>query len=135
MKKMDVPRQILLIEPDKILASQTEEFLASKGYQVTVAHTAQVAIVEADRKSPDIVVLEVLLTKHSGIEFLYEFRSYTEWQNVPVIIFSRVTKSELGLFAKTLSDLHIRGVLYKPTASLDKLGSLIGNILSDTLNT
>ena len=31
---------------------------------------------------PAIVMLELQLVEHSGIEFLYEFRSYPEWQRV-----------------------------------------------------
>lgn len=130
---MNVARHILLIEPNKILASQTADFLMSKGYQVTVAYTAQSAIVAADHTSPDIVILEVLLAKHSGIEFLYEFRSYNEWQHIPVIVFSRVTGSELALSPRTITNLRIDAVLYKPSTSFHKLETRIRKSLQDVL--
>lgn len=126
---------VLLIEPDKILAAQIESFLSSKGYQATVAHNAQEAILAADKVAPDAVVLEVLLSNHSGIEFLYEFRSYHEWTQIPVIILSRVSQSELHVSTKTMRDLGIEAVLYKPSARLGKLGDLLDALLAQTAGT
>lgn len=123
---------VLLVEPNKIIASHIEAYLTSEGYRVTTVHDAQAAIVAVDKATPDIVVLEVLLSKHSGIEFLYEFRSYAEWQDVPVIVFSRVSQAELRLTAKTMQELTIGAVLYKPRTSLAKLGSQLKVLLEST---
>lgn len=115
---------ILLIEPDKLLASQYAGFLNGKGYSVRHADNAQDAVLAADRQSPDLVIIEPLLASHSGIEFLYEFRSYGEWQNVPIIVLSRATADDLGLNEKARQDMGLT-VLYKPETTLDKLDSAI----------
>lgn len=115
---------ILLIEPDKLLASQYAGFLNGKGYSVRLADNAQDAVLAADRQSPDLVIIEPLLASHSGIEFLYEFRSYGEWQNVPIIVLSRATADDLGLNDKARQDMGLT-VLYKPETTLDKLDSAI----------
>lgn len=120
---------VLVIEPDKILASQIEEYLLSKNYRVTVAHDAQAAVLAADTTTPNVVVLEVLLAQHSGIEFLYEFRSYSEWQRVPVIILSRVSQADLQVSPKTMQDLGIVAALYKPQSRLQKIGDAIDKAL------
>lgn len=115
---------ILLIEPDKLLASQYAGFLNGKGYSVRHADNAQDAVLAADRQSPDLVIIEPLLASHSGIEFLYEFRSYGEWQSVPIIVLSRATADDLGLNDKARQDMGLT-VLYKPETTLDKLDSAI----------
>lgn len=113
---------ILLIEPDRLLADSYCLALASAGHQVGVCPSAQAGIMVADQVNPDLVVLEIQLVEHSGIEFLYEFRSYPEWQAVPVLIHSNVPLSEfeadLGLLR---TELGVTGYLYKPQTTLNQL--------------
>lgn len=76
----------------------------------------------ADQIRPDIVVLELQLIEHSGIEFLYEFRSYSDWRNIPVIVHSHVPAQEFGASEKLLSKhLGIGEYLYKPHTTLNQL--------------
>lgn len=117
--------KILLIEPDRLLQKQYAEALISAGYKLRVVGDAQAGILAADKISPDLVVLEPLLASHGGMEFLYEFRSYSEWQNIPVVINSRVSSDDLGLSQKLQSELRVAAVLYKPESSLKKLLEVI----------
>src|ERR1700733_7447717 len=87
--------QILLIEPDKSLAKTYHQALKQAGHKVVSVTSSQQAINSADKLAPDVVVLEIQLVGHSGIEFLYEFRSYPEWQSIPVIVHSNVPYVEL----------------------------------------
>lgn len=123
-------KSTLLIEPDKILARQTAEYLSSRGFAVRNAYSAQEAIVMVDDQAPDIIIMEILLTKHSGVEFLYEFRSYVEWRNIPVIVLSRIGQSELQVTKKTIKDLGINLILYKPDVRLSDIYDHIEKILS-----
>lgn len=113
---------ILLIEPDKLLAETYAEVLRSEGHDVTVRAGAQAAIMAADETRPDIVVLELQLVEHSGIEFLYEFRSYAEWQSIPVIIHSQVPPAEFMYSREILErELGAGTYLYKTRTSLREL--------------
>jgi DNA-binding response OmpR family regulator len=114
--------QILLIEPDRVLAESYVPALMHAGHDVQAAGSAQAAIMSADVIQPDLVILELQLVEHSGIEFLYEFRSYTDWQQVPVIIQSQVPPAEFADSWQLLHDeLGVRGYLYKPRTSLTQL--------------
>lgn len=93
---------VLLVEPDTILADAYAQKLQLSGCSVAIARTAQTAVHAADMKRPDIVLLELELSLHNGIEFLYEFRSYAEWFNIPVIINSFVPPEDY-VGARTLS--------------------------------
>lgn len=117
---------ILLIEPDHMLAQTYEQSLQHAGHVVTHCATAQAAIHAADQVRPDIVVLEFQLVAHSGIEFLYEFRSYPDWQPVPVIVQSFVAPSEFSDNWQLLTEqLGVAGYLYKPHAQLRDLLRLV----------
>lgn len=113
---------ILLIEPDRILAETVARTLLAAGHRVTPCASAQSAIMAADRTRPDLVVLELQLIEHSGIEFLYEFRSYLDWQHIPVLVHSGVPLGEFAESRQLMKDeLGVRAYLYKPTTSLKHL--------------
>lgn len=122
--------RVLLIEPDRILARTYRQSLSRDGHDVVVCSTGQAAIEAADEQSPDVVVIELQLAGHNGVEFLYEFRSYKEWQDVPVIVHSVVApRAFTGSTAWKL--LNVQEYLYKPKTRLSKLSL----VLSHTLNT
>ncbi len=113
---------ILLIEPDRVLAKTYHQALSGAGHTVAVAASAQAAISAADATQPDIVVLELQLIEHSGIEFLYEFRSYQDWQNIPVILQTQVPPGEFSASRQLLSQqFGIAAYLYKPYSTLSDL--------------
>ncbi len=114
--------RILLIEPDTLFAQSSRRALESAGHIVQTAATAQGGIHAADAERPDVVVLELQLVAHSGIEFLYEFRSYVDWLEVPIIIHTNVPASEFaGSRALLRNELGVCAYLYKPQTSLRQL--------------
>jgi len=113
---------ILLIEPDRLLATTYGQALTAAGHHVVAAATAQAGIQAADAMSPTLVILELQLVEHSGIEFLYEFRSYLDWQSVPVLVHSSVPPSEFNESHQLLKDeLGVQTYLYKLHTSLREL--------------
>lgn len=121
---------ILLLEPDLMLARLYADALRLGKHTADITVTAQDAILQADARKPDVVLLELQLTAHSGIEFLYEFRSYTDWTDVPAIIVSTVPPAE---FARSQRLLHNKlGVVayhYKPRTNLQILRHAVENAL------
>jgi DNA-binding response OmpR family regulator len=123
--------RILLVEPDAVLANTYRKALEENGHQVTTAHSAQSAIVGADKHTPDLVILELQLSGHSGIEFLYEFRSYQDWQAVPVLIQTQVPPSEFNSNWQILrNELGVANYLYKPHTSLKHLTNSVNELNS-----
>jgi CheY-like chemotaxis protein len=117
---------VLLIEPDAVLARTYIQALQHVGHIVSYAACAQDAILAADEAKPDIVVLELRMAVHDGIEFLYEFRSYPEWQHVPVVVNSHIAPSNLEPVRTALQDdLGVVALLYKPKVSLQQLISQV----------
>lgn len=113
---------VLLIEPDRRLAATYQKALQAVGHAVTAASGAQSAITAADKTKPDLVILELQLVGHSGIEFLYEFRSYLDWQDTPVIIQSQVPPGEFSDSRQLLAqELGVKAYLYKPHTTLRRL--------------
>lgn len=113
---------VLLIEPDAVLARTYQRALEHAGHNVRHAAAAQAAVNQCDATPPDIVILELQLVAHDGIEFLHEFRSYAEWRDIPVIVLSNLTRGSFERARQTLArDFGIGVCLYKPRTSLERL--------------
>lgn len=123
-----------MIEPDYIQAEIYRRALVASGHMVVPANTAQQAINQADMHPLDLVILELQLVEHSGIEFLYEFRSYDDWVNIPIIIYSQIPPKEFSASARILSqDIGVVKYLYKPQISLEQLISNITKLNASKL--
>lgn len=121
---------ILLIEPDMVLAKTIGEYLESKGHKIQWRSSAQYAINSADESPPDVVILELQLPSNSGVEFLYEFRSYPEWQAVPVIVLSTFDQSEIASSSIMLGSLEVVAYHHKHHTSLQQIADTIDQALS-----
>lgn len=112
---------ILLIEPDKILADTYRRALEHAGWQVRVAANAQLGLDCADACRPDVVVLELQLAGHNGVEFLYEFRSYAEWFDVPVIVHTLTPPTAFAEQEILRNQLGVVAYQYKPNTKITQL--------------
>ena len=125
--------KILLIEPNKLLADTYLQALTESNHDVMWHPGAQNAIYAIDQDCPDVIVLEPQLVSHSGIEFLYELRSYSDLQDIPVVVHSFVPSESFSSQANMLERLGVALYLYKPQTSLRQLVSGVTNVLKSAM--
>lgn len=113
--------RILLLESDKLLTKVYAQSLVAGGHEVMTHHDAQAAVTILDEQSIDLVVLELALAGHNGVELLYEMRSYPDWDHIPVVLHTMVPPSHPGLGRTLWKELGIAAYLYKPQTSLAQL--------------
>jgi len=77
---------VLVVEDEDALATLLQYNLEKEGYDVTVAGDGEEALILVDERLPDLVVLDWMLPKVSGIEVCRRLRSRPETRNVPIII-------------------------------------------------
>ena len=123
---------VLIIEPDVLLGRVYVKALEEAGYSATNVTNAQTAVDSADILSPDVVILELQLVAHNGLEFLYEFRSYSDWQRVPVIIHSLTPQHAMLKTPELRYHLGVVNYLYKPTATLTDLIEAVHSVIKVT---
>ncbi|HET7827756.1 MAG TPA: response regulator [Candidatus Saccharimonadales bacterium] len=113
--------QLLIIEPDRVLGGFLKKYFSKADYSVTVHTDPQAALTTADRRPPDALVAELQLGGRSGVEFLYEFRSYPDWQAAPIIIYTNLHPDQVAVYKDALKDLNVTACLYKSQAGLAEL--------------
>lgn len=112
--------QLLVVEPDLLLGKTYKSHLKGLGHTVRLCQSASDAISALDKRSADVIILELNLPGHNGLEFLYEMRSYADWQSIPVIIHSFIPPSRI-VNGMAYGELGILKYLYKPETSLADL--------------
>jgi two-component system, OmpR family, KDP operon response regulator KdpE len=77
--------RVLIIEDEPALLRALQINLRARGYEVTSSIAGQEALVEAARRPPDAVLLDLGLPDMDGTEVIVQLRS---WSAVPVIVLS-----------------------------------------------
>jgi len=121
---------ILLLEPNKMLGETYKKTLEHRGHAVTWCQSAQQAILSTDQVVPDMIVLELQLPLHNGVEFLYELKSYDDLQNIPILILSHVPPTLKAISAILWDQLGVQAYHYKPLTKLTDLTRSVERLLS-----
>jgi CheY-like chemotaxis protein len=115
--------EILLLDSNKTTQNVMEDLLPD--CSISIASGAAKALEIANENRPNIVILELSLAGHSGLEFLYEFRTYTDWIEIPVIVYTTVHLDDSVLKSRAWEQLRVQEYLYKPETSLATLKNMI----------
>ena len=78
--------QVLVVEDDEALATLLQYNLEKEGFGVVVATDGEEALVVAGERAPDLVLLDWMLPKVSGVEVCRRLRQRAETKNVPIIM-------------------------------------------------
>ncbi len=81
-----MPPYILVIEDEDALSTLLQYNLEKEGYRVVVAPDGEEGLLRVEEQSPDLVVLDWMLPKVSGIEVCRRLRSRHETRNLPIIL-------------------------------------------------
>jgi len=77
---------VLIVEDDPSLSTLLRYNIEKEGFRVSEAHDGEEALLQVDEVQPDLVVLDWMLPKVSGIEVCRRLRTRVETKNLPVIM-------------------------------------------------
>ncbi len=77
---------VLVVEDEDALATLLQYNLEKEGYQVALAADGEEALLLVDERLPDLVVLDWMLPKISGIELCRRLRGRSETRNMPIMM-------------------------------------------------
>ncbi len=77
---------VLIVEDEESLAQLLEYNLEKEGYRVAVAPDGEEAMTLASEEAPDLMILDWMLPKLSGIEVCRRLRNRQATRNLPIIM-------------------------------------------------
>lgn len=78
--------RVLIVEDEEALATLLEYNLSKENFEVAVAGDGEEALLKVEEDAPDIIILDWMLPKISGIEVCRRLRTRPETRNVPIIM-------------------------------------------------
>jgi CheY-like chemotaxis protein len=91
--------KILLVEDSKFLRVATGRTLARAGYEMSFAGDGDEALLMASEKLPDLILLDMMLPRMSGLEVLKALKKDPATAAIPVIVLtglSQINAERLG---------------------------------------
>lgn len=120
-------KRVLLVEDDRFLRRACEASLLQRGFAVTTAVDGEEGLRLARSDPPDIVLLDMLMPKLSGIEVLRALRDDPMTRQLPVVILSNSSREP---DVREVTRLGITGYFVKSTMSLHELGDQVERLLA-----
>jgi len=121
---------LLLLEPDAILGRTYQAVLTQNGHHVSWFRNASSAISNIDQVQPHLIITELQLPMHNGVEFLYELRSYQDLAHIPVILITSVPPMLKAFSSNLWQQLGVAAYHYKPLTKLSNLSRSVDRILA-----
>lgn len=90
-------KTILMVDDKANMRAMVRDYLTEENFRVVVAENGQQALYTARQEKPDLILLDIMMPKMDGYEFL---RTYRKEQSTPVILITarlEETDKVLGL--------------------------------------
>jgi CheY-like chemotaxis protein len=120
-------RKILLVDDDPLVLKLYQEGLEGLGAQVTTAVDGLAAIRALHSAKPDVVVLDLMMPKFSGVDVLRFIRSEAGLNALPVVVLGNSFMNDLAAEAARLG---VQKALLKVHSSPSILLEAINDVLS-----
>lgn len=119
-------KKILIIEDEKILFEMYKFKFSKAGYKVFNSIDVEGGLALAQKEKPSLVILDMLLPRESGLNFLEKRKNIDSIAKIPVIVLSNFDDSETKTKALELGakDYLIKSN-FNPTEILDQLKNYI----------
>jgi CheY-like chemotaxis protein len=119
-------RRILLVEDDRLLRRACEASLRQRGFSVAVAVDGEDALDKVRQSPPDLILLDLLMPRMTGLEVLRTLRAQEPTRGIPVLILSNSSREQ---DAEEIRTLGISDYLVKANLSLQELGDRVTQLL------
>jgi len=117
---------VLVVEDDVFLSGIYQKKFEMEGFKVFTADNGEKAIIEAKKKKPDIILLDILLPKLDGFAVLEKLKSDPEVKNIPVILLTNLGQKddvEKGLEAGAVD--YLIKAHFKPSEVVEKVRTVL----------
>jgi CheY-like chemotaxis protein len=106
-------KKILIIDDEQDMRVYLGALFAKAGYQTASASNGDEGVELAKSFSPDLITLDVMMPKKSGLKAYNDLRLSPETAAIPIVVLTGLTKQE-DFFGDNLGDLR------RPEAIVEK---------------
>ncbi len=126
-----IRQKILLVDDDRKTVELVRLYLENDGYQVFTAMDGQLALSEARKSNPDLIVLDLMLPKIDGLDVCRQIRAES---NIPIIMLTARTTEEDKLAGLDIGADDYITKPFSPREVLARVRAVLRRISTTELN-
>ena len=88
---MGAAKKILIIDDDPDICTYVSEVLQDNGFETITACDGADAMSKTIEAPPDLIVVDLMMPKKSGVKFLHELKRDATLKKIPIIVLSGAT--------------------------------------------
>jgi len=89
-------KTVLVVDDEPDVRTFFETALTDAGFDVVTASNGEEALEKVKELVPDLISLDLVMPKKSGVRFYHELRRQQEWRKIPVIVVTAHANDEMG---------------------------------------
>jgi len=121
-------KKILITDDDIPFSEMLSEILRDEGATVLVEHDGNAGLATALAEKPDLVMLDVMMPRMSGIDVLNKLRADSWGANVPALLLTNMTQPEAA--ERTSVNGPATEYLLKTDWTLDQIAERVKQLLA-----
>jgi len=120
-------KTILLIEDDPFLVKMYKEKFELEGFNILVAEDGLEGLKKATEEEIDLIILDILIPKLSGIDLLTKLRNDPKGSRIPVLVLTNLTQKEDEFKTSTMDvKEYLIKSDYTPSQVVEKVRMYLG---------
>lgn len=92
-----------MVEDDPDIRQAMAELLEDEGYDCILAEHGLDALETLNRRTPSLVLIDLLMPVMNGVELVARLRSDARWSNLPVVVMTAAGERTMGVDLETLN--------------------------------
>jgi GAF domain-containing protein/DNA-binding response OmpR family regulator/anti-sigma regulatory factor (Ser/Thr protein kinase) len=123
--------RVLLIDDDDLVRRVVRLALEPVGWQVSEAENGLIALDALSTVQPDVIILDLMMPRMDGFEFLHEVRTRPGWRDIPVVV---ITAKDLTMEDRSRLNGEVERVIEKSERDemLRRLTEELGKLVRST---
>lgn len=118
--------KILLVDDDPTITEVLERKMKMSGHTVIVTANSAETLFLAETQSPDLIILDLMMTRMSGEDVLHALKQHDELKKIPVLVFSN---KDIEQDIPHLMEMGAAKCLIKADTSLEELIKTIDELI------
>lgn len=113
-------KTILAVDDEAHAREFLSTVLEEHGHTFIMAENGKEAINIVKQQKPDLIIMDIMMPKQSGIKLFYELKTTESFKNIPIIIYSGIPRRTLLRAQASQTEITGGESLPEPDAYLEK---------------